>query len=148
MMIVDVGKATVALALLGCMSIGPALADPTGIWLDKDGDTLRIRRCGPALCGTIVGLRVGLDPETSRSRTDKKNADRSLRNRPLVGVQSLISMQPNGPGKWSGQLYNVDDGRTYTGNLIELGPGKIRIEGCVLGMCGGESLNRIASASL
>ena len=148
MMIVDVGKAAVALALLGCVGIGPALADPTGIWLDKDGDTLRIQHCGPALCGTIVNLRVRVDPATGQPRTDKKNADMSRRNRPLVGVQSLIAMRPSGPGKWSGQLYNVDDGRTYTGNLIELGPGKIRVEGCVLGMCGGESLSRIAAASL
>ena len=123
------------------------MADPTGIWLDRDGDSLRIQRCGPALCGTIAGLRVRLDPETGRPRTDKKNADISLRNRPLVGVQTLLSMRPSGPGKWSGQLYNLDDGRTYTGNLIELGPGKIRVEGCVLGMCGGESLSRTAAVS-
>ena len=148
MRIVDVVMATFALGLLSCTGIGSALADPTGIWLDKDGDTLRIQHCGPALCGTIVNLRVRVDPATGRPRTDTKNPDMGRRNRPLVGIQSLIAMRPSGPGKWSGQLYNVDDGRTYTGNLIELGPGKIRVEGCVLGMCGGESLSRIAAASL
>jgi uncharacterized protein (DUF2147 family) len=146
--IVEVGRTTVALAIFGCIGVGSALADPTGIWLDKDGDTLRIQHCGPALCGTIVNLRVRLDPQTGQPRTDKKNVDVSRRDRPLVGVQGLISMRPSGPGKWSGQLYNVEDGRTYAGNLIELGSGKIRIEGCVLGLCGGESLSRIAAASL
>jgi uncharacterized protein (DUF2147 family) len=147
-MIVDLGRATAAFALLGWLGLGPAVADPAGVWLDKDGDALRIQRCGPALCGTIVSLRVRLDPETGRPRTDKMNVDISQRNRPLVGIQTLISMQPSGPGKWSGQLYNTDDGRIYSGNLIELGPGKIRVEGCVLGMCGGENLSRIAAASL
>ena len=30
-------------------------------------------------------------------------------------------MQPSGTSKWSGQVYNDDNGRTYSGNLIELG---------------------------
>ena len=75
--------------------------------------------------------------------TDKNNVDRAKRNRPLVGVQILISMQPNKPGNWSGKLYNVDDGKTYSGNLIELGQSSIRIEGCWLGICGGDNLTRL-----
>lgn len=145
---IGVRNAAVTAALLGYMCVGPALADPTGLWLDKDGDTLRIQPCGVALCGTIANLKVRLDPETGRPRVDKKNVDARRRNRPLVGIQSLIAMRPTGPGKWSGTLYNPEDGHTYSGNLIELGQGKIRIEGCVLGMCGGESLSRVGSASL
>ena len=57
-------------------------------------------------------------------------------------VQVLISMRPNGPGKWSGRLYNADDGQTYAGNLVELGPRTMRVEGCAAGICGGESLTR------
>ncbi len=75
--------------------------------------------------------------------TDKNNADPAKRNRPLVGVETLISMQPNGAGKWSGRLYNDDDGMTYPGNLIELGPSSIRVEGCALGICGGDELTRL-----
>jgi uncharacterized protein (DUF2147 family) len=148
MTIIGARTVVAALTLVGCLGIGSAIADPTGIWLDKDGDTLRIQPCGAALCGTIVDLKVRLDPETGRPRADKKNADAGRRNQPLVGVQSLISMRPAGPEKWSGKLYNPDDGKTYMGNLIELGQGKIRVEGCVLGLCGGESLSRVGSASL
>jgi len=54
-----------------------------------------------------------------------------------------MSMRANGPGAWSGRLYNVDDGKTYPGNLIEAGPSSIRIEGCWLGVCGGEALTRL-----
>jgi len=60
-----------------------------------------------------------------------------------VGVQVLIGMFPNGPGKWSGRLYNPDDGQTYAGHIIEQGPSNIRIEGCALGICGGENLARV-----
>jgi uncharacterized protein (DUF2147 family) len=131
-----------AVVMLGFAGIEPTRAEPTGIWLDKDGGTVRIRPCGDALCGTIASVRPRLDPATGRPWTDKKNADPGKRARPLVGVQVLIAMRPSGPGKWSGRLYNADDGKTYSGNLVELGPGSIRVEGCWLGMCGGENLRR------
>jgi uncharacterized protein (DUF2147 family) len=134
-----------AVVALGCTGVEPARADPTGIWLDKDGGTVRIRPCGGALCGTIASVKPRLDPATGRPWTDKKNADPSKRARPLVGVQVLIAMQPSGPRKWSGRLYNADDGKVYSGNLIELAPGAIRVEGCWLGMCGGENLRRVGA---
>jgi uncharacterized protein (DUF2147 family) len=130
---------------LACAGAEPALADPTGIWLDKDGGTVRIRPCGGALCGTIASVRPRLDPATGRPWTDKKNADPGKRARPLVGVQVLIGMQPSGSRKWSGRLYNPDDGKVYSGNLVEVGPGAIRVEGCWLGICGGENLRRAGS---
>jgi uncharacterized protein (DUF2147 family) len=83
------------------------------------------------------------DPTTGGPPTDKNNADPAKRNRPVVGAEVLISMQHEGPAKWSGQLYNVKDGRNYSGNLIEISPSSIRIEGCWLGICGGEDLTRI-----
>ena len=98
-----------------------------------------------ASSGAIASVRPRLDTDTGSPRTDKKNADPGKRARPLVGVQVLIAMRPNGPGKWSGRLYNADDGKFYSGNLIELGPGAIRIEGCWLGMCGGENLRRVGT---
>jgi uncharacterized protein (DUF2147 family) len=52
-------------------------------------------------------------------------------------------MHQDGPAKWSGQLYNDDDGKIYSGNLIEQGPSSIRIEGCWMGVCGGDELTRI-----
>lgn len=75
--------------------------------------------------------------------TDKNNVDPAKRNRPVVGIEILISMHHDGPAKWSGQLYNDEDGKIYSGNLIENGPSSIRIEGCWLGICGGEDLARI-----
>ena len=118
-------------------------ASPLGLWLAKDGARLRISPCGRNLCGFIVQSSSPIDPATGRPPTDKNNADLAKRNRPLVGVEVLISMHHDGPTKWSGQLYNDRDGKIYSGNLIETGPSGIRIEGCWLGICGGEDLTRI-----
>jgi uncharacterized protein (DUF2147 family) len=84
-----------------------------------------------------------IDAETGKPPTDKNNADPAKRNRPLVGVEVLISMHHEEPTKWSGQIYNVRDGMNYSGSVIETGPSSIRIEGCWLGICGGEDLTRV-----
>jgi uncharacterized protein (DUF2147 family) len=52
-------------------------------------------------------------------------------------------MRRTGRGKWSGQLYNTDDGMTVSGNLIDSGPAVLRVEGCVGSLCGGEDLKRV-----
>ena len=111
-------------------------ASPVGQWLAKDGTKIRVSPCGRNFCGFIVQANSPVDAATSRGTTDK-------RDRPVVGAEVLISMHHDDPTKWSGQLYNVKDGQYYPGNLIETGPSSIRIEGCWLGICGGEDLTRI-----
>lgn len=123
----------------------PALADPTGTWLTESGRSrIRIADCGGALCGTIVWLKEPNDPETGKPKTDKNNADAGKRARPLMGVQVMLGMKPNGSSKWSGQVYNAEDGKTYSGNLTEQGPNSVRLEGCALGglVCKGQNWTR------
>lgn len=132
-----------AIAVFSGLVAGPALADPIGLWRGSDGSVTRVVACGSAMCGFVASVNPNSDPTTGRPWTDKNNADASKRGRPLVGVQVLISMMPNGPGKWSGRLYNADDGRTYSGNLLQVDAQTIRVEGCVVGICGGESLIRL-----
>jgi uncharacterized protein (DUF2147 family) len=131
-----------ALAVLALAGAEPAFADPTGLWREKDGGTIRIYRCGAAFCATIASVQPAIDAGTGKPRTDKNNEDASKRNRPLVGVPVLIGMRPNGAGKWSGRLYDSDRGKTLSGHLIEVDRKTIRIEGCALGLCGGEELSR------
>jgi uncharacterized protein (DUF2147 family) len=136
-----------AMATMALMSTSPARASVDGLWQHKSGGTLRIRNCGDGVCGTIASVSPQVDPATGHPPTDKKNADPNQRNRPLLGVPVLMGMRPTGPGKWTGRLYNVEDGNTYTGNLIELGPDTIRLEGCALFFCGGENLTRVRSTA-
>ena len=84
--------------------------------------------------------KIRYDPETGRPWTDKNNPDPARRGRPLVGVPVLYGLVPDGPGRWSGRLYNVDNGNSYAGRLLELGPTTIRVEGCAIGICGGQNM--------
>jgi uncharacterized protein (DUF2147 family) len=120
-----------------------AFADPTGLWLAKDGAHVSVTSCGDALCAVLASTKSPTDPETGAPWTDKHNIDPALRSRPLAGVEVLINMRPTSSDKWSGHLYNTDDGKTYFGNLIEIDARTIRIEGCVGLICGGDNLRRI-----
>jgi uncharacterized protein (DUF2147 family) len=132
-----------AVALFFVFSAGAALADPKGLWLAQDGVKVRVGACGQALCARVAAPKSPIDPDTGGPWTDKNNPDPSKRGLPLVGVAVLYSMMPDGPGRWSGWLYNTEDGKTYSGHLLELGPATIRVEGCALGICGGRNLTRL-----
>ena len=132
-----------AVALFFVFSAGSALADPKGLWLAQDGVKVRVGTCGQALCAKVAAPKSPIDPDTGRAWTDKNNPDPNKRGLPLVGVAVLYSMMPDGPGRWSGWLYNTEDGKTYPGHLLELGPATIRVEGCALGICGGRNLTRL-----
>ncbi|MDR3420722.1 MAG: DUF2147 domain-containing protein [Xanthobacteraceae bacterium] len=132
-----------AVILFVLLGAGTAHADPKGLWLAQDGAHVRVAKCSQALCATIAAAKSPVDPETGQPWTDKNNPDPAERGRPLVGVTVLYNMVPDGPGKWSGTLYNTDDGHTYPGHLLDIDPRTIRIEGCALGICGGKNLSRI-----
>jgi len=127
--------ATIAAALLGG-SLGTGFAaDPMGTWHTEEGKaTVRIAACGPALCGTIISLKAANDPDTGKPQLDNHNVDANLRSRPMVGVQVVLGMKPSGTAnKWSGQVYNAEDGKTYTGSLTLQDANTIKLEGCILG---------------
>ena len=135
-------------ALMACTVVGlaaPALADPIGTWLTESGDSrVRIENCGGALCGNVVWLKEPNDPETGKPKLDKKNADEAKRSRAMLGVPIVLGMKPNGPGKWSGEVYNAGDGKTYSGSITERDANAILLEGCVLGVfCKAQTWNRV-----
>jgi uncharacterized protein (DUF2147 family) len=135
--------AAAAVTIIALFCAGSASADPKGLWLAQDGAHVKVGPCGAGLCATIASPKSAVDPETGRPWTDKYNPDPAQRGRPLVGVPVLYGLVPDGPGRWSGRLYNVDDGNSYAGRLLELGPATIRVEGCAIGICGGRNMTRI-----
>ena len=100
-------------------------------------------RRGAALCATIAKPKSSVDPQTGLPWTDKNNPDPAHRGRPLIGVPVLYGLVPDGPGRWSGRLYNIDNGNSYAGHLLEIDPRTIRVEGCAIGICGGQNMTRI-----
>ena len=136
-----------AVALIGLAGAGPAFAaDPAGVWLTQGGNSrIRVADCGGALCGTIVWLKEPNDPDTGKPKTDKNNSDASKRSRPLIGVQIVLGMKPAGADKWSGQVYNAEDGKTYSGSLTFSGGGSLQLQGCALGglVCKGQTWTKV-----
>jgi uncharacterized protein (DUF2147 family) len=139
------------LALAGAatalLAAAPAqAADPNGTWLTEGGKShVRIANCGGAICGRIVWLKEPNDPETGKPKTDKRNADAGKQSRPMIGVEIVLSMKPSGADKWTGQVYNAEDGKTYSGSVTMEGASALKLEGCALGglVCKSQSWTRV-----
>lgn len=128
--------------LLGSWSSAQANDEgsPSGIWLTEKGDArIQVSQCGSSLCGKVVWLREAIDPATGRPQTDSKNPNATLASRPMIGVQLFIGMNPAGPGRWAGRIYNADDGGVYDSKIAWMGPNTLRVEGCLGAICGGEN---------
>jgi uncharacterized protein (DUF2147 family) len=132
-----------AVAVSVFVGAATAHADPRGLWLAQDGAKVRVASCGKALCGKIAVAKSEYNPDTGRPWTDKDNPDSALRERPVVGIEVFISMMPDGPGKWSGQLYNINGGQTVPGHLYEIDAKTLKVEGCAGAMCGSQNLTRL-----
>jgi uncharacterized protein (DUF2147 family) len=133
-------------ALLGAMPAkAQAGGNPTGIWLTQAGDAkVRVSKCSGGICGVVVWLKDPINPATGKPQVDDKNPNPSLAKRPMIGLPLFSGMQSSGPNKWSGQIYNADDGNSYASNVSVSGPGTLKVEGCVGALCGGETWTRSA----
>ena len=123
--------------LIGLVLIStPAIAgDPTGMWLSADGDVkLKVSRCGENICGNIDWLKNPND-DSGKPKIDKNNADPSKRSRPIMGSAVILPMKSDGADKWSGQVYNAEDGKTYNGSFTLAGASKAELKGCVAIIC-------------
>ena len=110
---------------------------PAGEWLTaKRYATIRIADCDGRLWGVVAS-------ETYPT-TDSKNPDPNLRNRPSLGMPILLGMAKKKPNEWDGQIYNSQDGHTYSASISMVNPDTLRVEGCFLGfLCGGENWTRV-----
>ncbi|GGF59546.1 hypothetical protein GCM10007301_19120 [Azorhizobium oxalatiphilum] len=127
-----VSRAFAPVAALGLfLAAGPALAaDVTGLWATPvHGGQVEIAKCGASVCGRIVtsdGIKA--DPGLK----DTKNSDASKRDRALKGQQILGGFS-GGPTEWSGgQIYNAEDGKTYSASLTLDGDNTLKVRGCIV----------------
>jgi hypothetical protein len=84
---------------------------PLGDW-ETEGNkgSVRIERCGRALCGYVLNASSNASGETV-----------------------LINMKPKTDALWSGEIYSRDSGETYYGTIAMQGPNSLRVEACALG---------------
>ena len=131
-------------ALLDAPAAHAQAGEATGVWVTQAGDArVRVSKCGGGICGVIVGLRDPINPATGKPQVDDKNPNPALAKRPMIGLALFSGMKSAGPGKWSGRIYNADDGSTYASNVSVAGPDSLKVEGCVGALCGGESWTRV-----
>jgi len=117
--------------------------DPTGEWLvAKQVARIKIADCDGRLWGVVAW-------EAQPGGIDKKNPDPNLRSRPTLGMPILLGMTPSKGGRWDGQIYNSEDGHTYSANISLVDPNTLRVQGCFLGfLCGGENWTRFETADV
>ena len=135
--------ATILAGIAPGAALGAGADGPNGVWLTQAGDAkVRVSRCGGSLCGTVVWLRDPIDSATGKPQVDDKNENPGLRRRPMIGLSLFIGMRAAGPNKWSGRIYNADDGKTYTSNVTYQDDDKLDVQGCVGSLCGTETWSR------
>jgi uncharacterized protein (DUF2147 family) len=95
---------------------------PIGDWQTEGKGTVRIAKCGNALCGFVLN-----------SSSNEK------------GEAILINMKPKTERQWTGGVYSQDSGETYYGTMSMKGINALRIEACALGRfyCSGNNWSRI-----
>lgn len=124
----------------GYACLTPALAaDPTGDWRVADGvANIRVAQCNGSMWGAVAW-------EKKPGGRDENNPDVSKKNRPTLGMVTLIDMKKkSGADQWEGQVYNAQDGQIYSATITPTGPDQLEIKGCVMGfLCGGETWTRV-----
>ena len=137
--------AILALLLAAPAARAQAGGEVSGVWLTQAGDAkVRVSKCGGGICGVIIWLKDPINPATGKPQVDDKNPNPALAKRPMIGLPLFSGMHPSGPDKWSGQIYNADDGNSYASSISVAGPDALRVEGCVGALCGGETWTRSA----
>ena len=125
--------AIAALLAAGTATASAQSKGPTGVWVNQEKSTaVRVQRCGKSLCGSVTWLREPLN-KAGQPKVDRENPDPKLRNRRLLGLPVLLNMKPDGQNRWSGRIYNADDGRTYVSHIEMASANQMQVQGCVLG---------------
>jgi hypothetical protein len=98
---------------------------PLGDWhTEGNKGSVRIERCGSALCGYVLNASSNASGETV-----------------------LINMKPKTASQWSGNIYSRDSGSTYYATMAMQGSDSLRVEACALGrfFCSGNVWSRIGA---
>jgi uncharacterized protein (DUF2147 family) len=109
--------------------------DIRGLWIDHREPEKRkvavwIEDCDGMLCGQIYWLKKPLS--SGRPKRDQHNPDARLRDRPLCGLRILSGFKRTGDNTWSaGQIYNPNDGRSFSSTMTLESDGGLRISGYI-----------------
>lgn len=117
------GRALAAVLLLtavfAAQAQSSAATDPRGRWITANGNLeVEVAPCGTALCGTVT--KVLGNRSMAPGGGDMQSAD----NRPVLGMTLLQDFKAveaadpaRPPAEWAGQIYNRENGKTYSCNM-------------------------------
>lgn len=127
-------KVLLSVAMLAVPVFAHAEAfDVYGRWLTQAGDAhIDVTDCGD---GTPCGALAWVDPKTTDIDRDARNANASLRERPLIGVP-IVWGYARGKKDWrGGRIYNPEDGKTFNSKMRLQENGMLRVQGCLGPIC-------------
>ncbi|THD46512.1 MAG: DUF2147 domain-containing protein [Bradyrhizobium sp.] len=126
-----------ALAAAVCRAVVASPVDPSGTWVIEDGRArVRLERCGPTLervCGYIVWMKEPADARGQPYR-DGNNPDQGKRLRFLLGHQLIMGLKPTPEGRFEGQIYNAENGKSYSVALWRESSDRLTLKGCMLAL--------------
>jgi uncharacterized protein (DUF2147 family) len=104
-------------------------------WNVKKTAKITIAPCGDSVCGNISWMNEP-NREDGAPKLDINNDDEELRGRTILGMQIIGDFEMEERGVWGdGEIYNPEDGNTYSSNMQINGDGNLAVEGCVLFIC-------------
>lgn len=90
-------------------------ASPLGNWRTADGRAIiRIVNCAAGVCGTPVG-----------------------------STTQILQMRADGANRWSGTVFNPEDGGTYTASITLASDNELVVRGCLLVFCQSQVWTRV-----
>ena len=115
-----------------------------GHWQTSSSIVL-VKECNRELCAFIEKITTE-DKDNFKQILDVNNRNKSLRKRPLVGINLLQDFSyPDKNIKMlrNGKIYDPGRGRIFKSNLYILDNGNLKVEGCFLRICGHEEWSRL-----
>lgn len=121
----------------GVHAAGPD--DILGVWNNQEKTArIEIMKCGDRYCGKIVWLEEPNYPAGSTDGTpgspklDHNNPDPGRQKTPVLGLQIVNDMRPDGDKTWSGgTVYDPKNGKTYKGKLTYIDQHRLELRGYI-----------------
>lgn len=130
----------IALLSMGSIAFAAGQADAIlGLWTTQDGKArVEIVQQNGVYVGHIVWLKEPLypadDPQgmADKPKVDRKNPDKTLQTRPIIGLPLVNGFHYADNSVWSGgSIYDPENGKTYSCKITLMGNGALRVRGYV-----------------
>jgi len=104
--------------------------DILGKWVNSSGEgQIEIFKKGEKFYGKLVWIK---EPnENGKPKTDDKNPNASLRNKPIVGLEIVKDFDYEDGKYIDGKVYDPKTGKTYSGNMTLVGQNQLNMRGYI-----------------